>query len=80
MSRGVTAFVSTNASQLIIMLIAKKLFACVALACTSLAIVGVFLLFFLGVDAYKVVFGKWFLIEVLVVGVVWYPFVNRRMS
>lgn len=62
------------------MLIAKKLFACAVLACTSLAIVGVVLLFALGVDSYKVIFGKWFLVEVLVVGVLWYPFVNRRMS
>jgi len=57
----------------------KRLFACITLACVSLAIIGVLLLFTVGVESFRLIFGKWILLEIIIVAAFWYPFIRRRL-
>jgi hypothetical protein len=58
----------------------KRAFACIVLACVSLAAVATILLFAIDVESFKLIFGKWLLIEVIIVAVLWYPFIRRRLA
>ena len=62
------------------MILLKRVFACFTLACLSLAVIGVLALFAIDVESFRMIFGKWFVLEVVVVAALWYPFIRRRLT
>jgi hypothetical protein len=79
MLNGGNAHAATSRLEIQLTLI-KRLFACIVLACVSLATLGVLVLFAIGAESFRLIFGKWFLLEVVLLAMLWYPFVKKRMS